>query len=395
MLYGKPMEGKMTPAFFAKARLACAYFFAFPGLAYGIFTSRMPALKIQASLNDAQIGFLLLFFGMASFCGLLGSGWLIGKFTSKRLTLLTPFFFSVAFILLALCSSFEGMLIFAIFGGLGMSVCDVSMNAQGMELERQSHVLCISFLHASFSLGAVIGALCGSFFAWLALSPFLNMLIVLLIYILPIFPAYSMLLDASGVAAKKQINKKEKLPSIIFILGVISMLCYVSEGSVGEWGSLYLFTEKGAPQQIAALVFACFSTCMVICRFNADRLRKKFADSTLVLFGATLALGGMIGALVFPWPWLCLCCYGLMGIGFAPIVPILYSRAGSIPEISTARASWIVSLLSYTGLLFFPAFLGMLAQKYGLGNTLWIIAGTCACVAAGSLFLKSQTPGRN
>lgn len=378
----------MTPAFFAKARLACAYFFAFPGLAYGIFTSRMPALKLQASLNDAQIGFLLLCFGIASFCGLLGSGWLIGKFTSKRLTLLTPFFFSLAFILLALSSSFEGMLIFAIFGGLAMSVCDVGMNAQGMELERQSHVLCISFLHASFSLGAVLGALCGSFFAWFGLSPFLNMLSVLLVYGLPIFPAYSRLLDASGIASKKQEKKPEKMPAILFVFGIISMLCYVSEGSVGEWGSLYLFSEKEAPQQVAALVFACFSTCMVICRFNADNLRKKFADSTLVLLGASLALAGMTGALLFPWPWLCLCCYGLMGIGFAPIVPILYSRAGSLDGISTTRASWIVSLLSYTGLLFFPAFLGLLAQKYGLGNTLWIIVGTCACVAAGSLFLK-------
>lgn len=349
----------------------------------------MPALKIQANLNDAQIGFLLLSFGVASFCGLISSGWLIDKFSSRRLTLLTPFFFGIALILLTLANSFETMLFFAILGGLGMSVCDVSMNAQGMELERQSHVLCISFLHASFSLGAVIGALCGSLFAWLGLSPFLNMLIVLLVYALPIFPAHAKLLDAERPASRKKESQKQKLPAMLFILGFISMMCYVSEGSVGEWGSLYLFSEKGASQQTAALVFACFSTCMVICRFNADNLRKRLADSTIVLYGATLALIGMASALLCPWPWICLCCYALMGIGFAPIVPILYSRAGAIPGISTSRASWIVSLLSYTGLLFFPAFLGILAQNYGLGNTLWIIVALCALIAAGSRFLIS------
>ena len=36
---------------FTVARAACAYFFLGPGLAYGMLTSRLPALKIQTGAD--------------------------------------------------------------------------------------------------------------------------------------------------------------------------------------------------------------------------------------------------------------------------------------------------------------------------------------------------------
>ena len=50
----------MSLSAYAPQHAACAYFFLCPGLAYGILTSRMPALKEQTGANEAQIGLLLL-----------------------------------------------------------------------------------------------------------------------------------------------------------------------------------------------------------------------------------------------------------------------------------------------------------------------------------------------
>lgn len=38
---------------FSTARAACAYFFICPGLAYGLLTARLPALKAQTGADDA------------------------------------------------------------------------------------------------------------------------------------------------------------------------------------------------------------------------------------------------------------------------------------------------------------------------------------------------------
>lgn len=49
----------------------------------------------------------------------------------------------------------------------------------------------------------------------------------------------------------------------------------------------------------------------------------------------------------------------MMGLGQAPIVPIAFSRAGAIKGVSTARATSLVSLLAYAGLLFAPPAFGL------------------------------------
>lgn len=69
---------------FAIVRLACAYFFICPGITYGIFTSRLPALKAQTGANEAQIGLVLLCFGGASLISLFSSSWFLKKVGKQK-----------------------------------------------------------------------------------------------------------------------------------------------------------------------------------------------------------------------------------------------------------------------------------------------------------------------
>lgn len=374
---------------FTRQRLACAFWFACAGITYGIFTSRMPALKELTGANDGQVGFLLLAFGAASFCGLATARTAIARFGAKKVTTCAVLVFMIALTLGALAFSWLYLALFCILAGLGTGFCDVGMNAQGMMIEKRHNILCMASLHACFSLGGVAGALSGSLFAALELSPFANFAIIcaICLVLLP-WSARNAIGGAPEKAAKT--SSRGHLPKIIYFYGFMSMLCYVSEGSVGEWGSVLLHSVKGASQQQAALVFAAFCVPMVICRFMTDKLRKKAGDFSIVLCGAIICLSGMSTVLLSPWPVLCIAAYFAMGIGFAPVVPILYSRAGKIPGISPGRASSAMSLLSYTGLLVFPPFLGMLGDAIGLGNALWIIAGLCICLAGGSFALRQR-----
>ena len=377
-----------------RARLAQAYFFAFPGLAYGIFTGRMPALKSQMVADDAQIGLLLLVFGASSFMGLLSSDYSIRKFGAKTITSSAVIIFSLGFLLASLFSSIWLVSFFCVFAGFASGLCDVAMNAQAIGIEQRYGIRSMGFFHACFSLGGVAGALGASLFAAWTLSLFVNFAAIFGLYLClwPLFHHWAYSERSQGGAKAKT---RSKVPIFVYICGIMSLCCYVSEGSVGEWGSLLLHSVKGASQQEAALVYAAFSITMVICRFCSDKLRSLFSDFAIVCSGALLGAASMSLVLLAGAPWLCLLGYACMGIGFAPIVPILFSRAGSVPGVSPGRASSAMSTLSYTGLLFFPPFLGTLAQRIGLDNALWIIVGTSLVVACASVLLRKDCdPGR-
>ncbi len=87
--------------------------------------------------------------------------------------------------------------------------------------------------------------------------------------------------------------------------------------------------------------------------------------------------------------YLCLFGYGVMGIGLEPVVPTLFSLAGSVPGISPQQASSTVAFLAYGGLLFVPPCIGYLAQMSSLHSALFLVVVFFLLVVfTASLFLR-------
>lgn len=373
---------------FKHVRMACAYFFACPGLAYGLFTSRLPAFKTMTGANDGEIGLVLLCFGLASLAGLFICNLFIARFGSQLVLRLGSLVLLIGIILCGLATSPLQLAAMLAISGIGMGLCDVSMNTLGIEIEHQYKVTCMSFLHASYSLGGMFGSICGALFAGFSLSPLVNALSVLGAYAclrpwaIPRLPRRHSHSVKSGT--KKNFGV---IPLYILICGFLAMLAYASEGSVGEWGSIYLHGDKGASTQLAALVFAAFSITTVIGRLCGDGLRTAWGDVSLMFSGALLAFCGMAFVIFLANPILCLGGYAFMGLGLAPIVPILFSRAGAYPGIAPSTASAVVSIFSYSGLLFFPPLLGFIADHHGLSASLLVIPGACLVMAGGAFWV--------
>jgi hypothetical protein len=79
--------------------------------------------------------------------------------------------------------------------------------------------------------------------------------------------------------------------------------------------------------------------------------------------------------------------YGLIGVGCANIVPVLYSTAGRqtvLPEHSAVSA---ITTLGYAGILAGPAAIGFVAQVSGLSTALLILALLQIGVAASARYL--------
>lgn len=362
---------------YASARLACMFYFMAPGLAYGLVTSRMPALKNMTGATEGELGIILLCFGLSALIGLAFAPRLIAKISAKTTLLASSLACMVFVVLVSFSSSVWFFGIAMALLGICMGLCDVTMNVQGVEVERAYKKSSMNILHAGYNIGAAAAACAGSIFAATNFG-------VWVYFVLPVAVMAGMLWWAeprlvTGNLEKPErsessplvsVEPKKRLPFLVWVCGLLCVCCYVSEGSVGEWGSLYLHQEKAAPESIAALVFAGFSICSLLCRLVADRLRNNFGDFLVSTAGATLALAGMLTVLSSSSWSICLIGYAMMGLGQAPIVPIAFSRAGAIKGVSTARATSLVSLLAYAGLLFAPPAFGLSAEHFGLHTAL-------------------------
>ena len=362
---------------YASARLACMFYFMAPGLAYGLVTSRMPALKNMTGATEGELGIILLCFGLSALIGLAFAPRLIAKISAKTTLLASSLACMVFVVLVSFSSSVWFFGIAMALLGICMGLCDVTMNVQGVEVERAYKKSSMNILHAGYNIGAAAAACAGSIFAATNFGVWVNFVLTVAIMAGMLWWAEPRLVtenlekpERSESSPLVSVEPKKRLPFLVWVCGLLCVCCYVSEGSVGEWGSLYLHQEKAAPESIAALVFAGFSICSLMCRLVADRLRNNFGDFLVSTAGATLALAGMLTVLSSSSWSICLICYAMMGLGQAPIVPIAFSRAGAIKGVSTARATSLVSLLAYAGLLFAPPAFGLSAEHFGLHTAL-------------------------
>jgi hypothetical protein len=74
--------------------------------------------------------------------------------------------------------------------------------------------------------------------------------------------------------------------------------------------------------------------------------------------------------------------FALVGVGFANIVPVLFSAAGRVPGTNPAQAIASVSSLGYCGFMCGPPVIGFIAQHTSLSAALWLVVGFAGVLAA-------------
>lgn len=371
------------------SKLTCCVFFLLPGLIYGLVMSRLPAVKAAAGLSDSLIGLCLFCMGSFGLIGLAGSPILIKKIGSRFVLCFSAVITTVGLSIVGYSSGVAAVLIGFGAMGLGISMLDVAMNTQGVLYEFYSRSQSMNLFHAFYSLGAVLASLIGSACATVGLSaglnfvaasvPFVVISLVLNRYLLP---------EKQTKEEEKTVKTRHRIPLIIIVCSVMALLAYAAEGSVGEWGALYLTTVKEASVGVGALVYGIFSGVTFGARLIGDPLRKEFGEIPVVIAGSVIAFLGMVGVLSFSSVILVLISYAVMGLGLAPIVPTLFSMAGKNGKVPAAVATSTVAFMAYGGLLIVPPSIGWMAQHTNLHEALFIPLGLIALMFSLALWLR-------
>ena len=77
---------------------------------------------------------------------------------------------------------------------------------------------------------------------------------------------------------------KRAYPLILICFGLLSWLAYDIEGSVAEWGSVYMVSSKESDQAVAALVYGLFSGTIFIVDSSETNFEKAWGIFACCLF---------------------------------------------------------------------------------------------------------------
>lgn len=360
-----------------RAKIATQLIFLVCGLAIASWAPMVPLAKDRLHLNEADLGFLLLFLGGGALLMMPISGILISKIGTRKVIVFSVLLSASILPWLLVISDIYlmGMILFAF--GCSIGTIDVAMNAHGVQVQNLYGRPIMSSLHGLFSVGGLFGSLGLGFLMTLGLDPIYAAVAIslLLIFLLAIQYKYlfSFKQEKEVVLQFSKVDETKSgklglqwLNSSILILGLMCFIVFLSEGAMLDWSAILLRDNKGIDAQFSGIGYAAFSIAMAVMRLSGDALVSKLNSKIIVIGGSLVASVGILILLFSPWVLLSLIGFVLLGVGAANIVPVFFSEAGRIPGISPTVSIPVITTLGYAGQLAGPALLGLIAHHFSL-----------------------------
>ncbi|ACZ87302.1 MFS transporter [Streptosporangium roseum] len=374
------------------ARRAVSFFFILLGTVSGAWAARIPAVKHDLGLSDGQLSYGLLAIAAGLVIGMRFAGRLTDRLGSARVITPAAIATALAVIPPGYAPTLPLLITTLFLYGLINASLDVSMNAHGVEVERAYGRPIMSSFHGMFSIGGLIGAGIGGLFAWLGLSAATTLTATGIPLALLSLHARRHLLPTQPAAPATTTPARTRWSGWIVLMGVVAFAGLVGEGAAVDWTAVYLFEDLGAPQSVAALGFAVFSTAMTAGRFAGDHLAQRLGPVRLVRYSGLLAALGLATALLIGRVPIAIAGFALFGLGLATIVPQVFSAAGNHDPARAGEAIAQVATVGYAGLVAGPAIIGGAAEIIGLPGALAIPALLAAFMAASAGALRPRTP---
>ncbi len=340
---------------------AVAAMFILNGALFGIWASRIPAVRDRLELSHEALGYGLLFMAAGAVCSFPITGKLTDRFGAVAITRIIAVLYTASLILLAFADGFWALAGFLFVFGAFHGSMDVAMNAWAAEVEQAYDKPVMSSFHAIWSLGAGLGALSGYAAVQMGLTVMQHFLLAGGIVVV-----LALALSWVRWTSRQSEGKKGSvfaLPSGALVLVGFTALCgALGEGAVADWSAIFLRDETGAAESIAALGYAVFSVTMVLFRLAGGFVISRFGPVATARFGGICAAVGVFAVVSAGEAGLALAGFALMGIGYAVIMPLAFSRAANDPDVPPGQAIASVATLGYGGLLIGPPLIGFLAE---------------------------------
>ena len=138
------------------ARLAVSIYFLLCGMIFSSWAARIPAIKDRFHLNEAELGAILFMLPFGSIVALPFAGWSVHRFGSKIITGISAISYVVLLFSISICTSVFQLSVILFFFGFVGDALNISMNTQGLSVQKVLNKPILSGLHAMWSLGVIL-----------------------------------------------------------------------------------------------------------------------------------------------------------------------------------------------------------------------------------------------
>lgn len=341
--------------------LALPILFVMFGLIMGSWAGRIPALRDAVQLSHSALSMVLLCGGLGAVVSYPLSSRLMTTLGGRKTLLIAGVALLIDLVCIGLAPSVGWLMLAVLMLGVTASCFDVGVNSVATAREKATGRSELSRLHGLGCAGALAGATLGSLMAGMQIAPAAHFVMVALPLLFVLWLGFEML---EPEQRGEQVGRKEfRLPSgPLVLLGALGFLAAMSEGSVADWGGVFLKDHFGASDALAPLALSAFSLTMLVARLFGDRLKGIYGARRLVCLGGTLSALGLFFAVFAPNAWFALAGFAVGGLGLAVVFPFVFSAAGKEGPVALAA----VATLAYSGSLLGPPAMGALAHLFGM-----------------------------
>jgi predicted MFS family arabinose efflux permease len=381
-------EPARSGAAVARARLAVTAIFLANGAGIGLWAGLVAALGAKHALSHGQISVILLAMAAGAVTAMSTTGWLTARYGSRRCTIAAGVLTTLLLPLPYLMPGLTSVALAAAALGAANGTMDVAMNAHGAAVERRLGRPAMSWFHAFFSIGGVIGSTAGASLLALDLALGAVALTVATALLATVVVASSTLLRGPlGEGGRAGFVRPT---GALLLLCVLAFLAMISEGAMFDWVGVQLARGMGVELSTAALGYTVYAGCMTAGRLVGDRLVAALGAPRVLVASALVSLGGTSLFLAAPTVALAFLGIAAAGLGVANLVPILFGAGAHVPGVAPGQGVAMVAMSGYAGFLVAPPLIGTLADRHGLAAALVVILVALAATAAGAPFARTR-----
>ncbi|MEE5086679.1 MFS transporter [Pseudomonas alliivorans] len=348
--------------------------FLIAGLVMSAWAPLVPLAKARTGLDESGLGLLLLGLGVGSIVAMPFAGHLTARYGCRPVIVCSTATLCVLLVLLSSLSWLPGLALAVVLFGAAMGMLDCAMNIQSIIVEKNSGEALQSGFHGLYSVGGILGAGALTALLSMGLEPVFSVLCVVIVVMGCLYKAIPSLLTY-GTEKEGPIFAIPK--GIVFLLGALCFIVFLTEGAVLDWGAVFLVSSRNMEPTLAGLGYASFAAAMTLGRLTGDALVRRFGGVRVVAYGGMIAATGMLVSLGFEgWP-ASLLGYALLGAGCSNIVPVLFTATGKQDRMPQRVAIPAVISMGYAGILIGPAAIGFVAHmsslSFALGGLVFLL----------------------
>jgi len=366
-------------------RVAVTCFFFISGFSYAAWASRIPTIKDQLHLSDAQLGSILFALPVGLMVTLPFTKHFLGRISSRAIMFTGAIAFNITLCFTGMAAAAWQLAILLFFFGSSRNLLNLSANAQAVSLQKLYPKSIITSFHAIWSLAGFAGAALGYIMVscnigtrWHLLAVGIGMLILSFLF----YPAT--LYEAPVPQERKPVFSLPDKTLINFsIIAFIGMAC---ENTMYDWSGIFFEKVVHSSARATTLGFVIYMVAMTSGRVFGDALVNRFGIKRILHYCGIFITVGLSISVLLPYPVTAGIGFLFTGLGVSCVIPLVLSMTGRAHAANSSSAVASVSTIGYLGFLMVPPLIGFVAQWVGIR----VAFGTIAVLAGAMIYMVSR-----